>query len=124
MKVEEAEKRVRETISEIREGFKNKKWCQWADEWLSGADRTAPSAESIANEMARHRTKATAAGRAPSRSAMLKVPAENAALAAAIVARNLSDEIDPFASLMLEGYLKKDEPSAGGKKKDGRVAHE
>jgi hypothetical protein len=46
---------------------------------------------------------------------MLKSPAQNAALAAAIVARGADEEIDPFASLMLEGYLKKDD-SAGDKK--------
>ena len=89
---------------------------------MSGSlEQTAPPHRQspLLTKLARHRTKATAAGRPPSRSAMLKVPAENAALAAAIVARNLSDEIDPFASLMLEGYLKKDEPSAGRKKKDG-----
>jgi hypothetical protein len=41
---------------------------------------------------------------------MLKSPAAKAALAAAIVARSASDEIDPFASMMLEGYLKNDHP--------------
>ena len=109
MKVAEAERKVRETITEIRKVFTNKKWRAWADAWLSGADRSVASAESIAEEMARHTSKATAAGRPPSRAAMLKVPAGNASLAAAIVARNAGEEIDPFASMMLEGYLSGDQ---------------
>ena len=110
MKVGEAEEKVRETIIEIRKVFTNKKWCKWADAWLSGADRTPASADSVAKEMARHPTKATATGRPPSRAAMLKLSAGNAALAAAIVARSAGEEIDPFASMILEGYLKSDRP--------------
>jgi hypothetical protein len=52
--------------------------------------------------MARHAPKATAADRLSSRGAMLKSPAGKAALAAAIVARSASDEIDPFTSMMLD----------------------
>jgi hypothetical protein len=118
VKIKEAEEKVRETIVAIRKVFTNKKWCKWADEWLSGTDRTAASAESVAKEMARPTTKATASGRPPSRAAILKSPAGNAALAAAILARSSGGEIDPFASMMLEGYLKKDEPSAIRNKKD------
>jgi len=117
VKIKEAEEKVRETIVAIREVFTNKKWCKWADDWLSGADRTAASAEEFAKEMARHTPKA-ATGRAPSRAA-LRSPAGNAALAAAIVARSSGEEIDPFASMMLEGYLKNaDAPSV--KKKKGQ----
>jgi hypothetical protein len=120
VKIKEAEEKVREAVVAIRKVFTNKKWCKWADEWLSGADRTAASAESIAKEMARHAPKATSAGRLSSRSAMLKSPAGKAALAAAIVARSASDEIDPFASMMLEGYLKNDHPVAAKKNKNGQ----
>src|SRR5262249_31970854 len=92
-----AEEKVREAVVAARKVFTNKKWCKWAaDEWLSGAGRTPASAESVAKEMARHAPKATAAGRLSSRGAMLKSPAGKAALAAAIVARSASDEIDPF----------------------------
>jgi hypothetical protein len=124
MKVSEAEQKVRETIIEIRKVFTNKKWCKWADAWLSGADRTVASAESVAKEMARHAPKATATGRPPPRAAMLKSPAGNAAFAAATVARSAGDEIDPFASMMLEGYLKKDDPAAAKKKGRGSLANE
>jgi hypothetical protein len=51
---------------------------------------------------------------------MLKSPAGKAALAAAIVARSGSDEIDPFDSMMLEGYLKNDPPVAAKKNKNGQ----
>jgi hypothetical protein len=115
MKVEDAEEKVRESIIEIRKVFTNKKWCRWADAWLSGADRSVASAELVTKEMGRYTSKPTSSGQPPSPSAMLKSPAGNAALAAAIVARSAGEEIDPFASLMLEGYLKKDD-SAGGKK--------
>ena len=37
MEVPEAEEKVREIIIEIRKVFTNKKWCQWADAWLSQA---------------------------------------------------------------------------------------
>jgi hypothetical protein len=124
MKVGETEEKVRETITEIRKVFTNRKWCNWADAWLSGTDRTAASAESVAKEMARHPAKATATGRPPSRVAMLKLPARNAALAAAIVARSAGEEIDPFASLMLEGYLKKDDSAGKNDKKPKSAADE
>lgn len=106
MKVPEAEEKVRETIIEIRKVFTNKKWCKWADAWLSGADRSVESAISIAEDMARRRAPAkTTAGRPSSRGALLSLPAGNAALAAAIVARS-SDELDQFAAMMLEDYVK------------------
>ena len=105
MKVEEAEEKVREAIIEIRKVFTNKKWCKWADAWLSGADRSAESAMSIAEDMARRRPAKTTVGRPSSRGAQLSLPAGNAALAAAIVARS-SDELDKFAALMLEEYVK------------------
>jgi hypothetical protein len=50
VKVGETEKKVLETIIEIRKVFTNKKWCTWADARLSGADRTAASAESPAKD--------------------------------------------------------------------------
>jgi hypothetical protein len=115
MKMKDAEEKIRESIIEIRKLFTNKKWCRWADAWLSGADRSVASAELVAKEMGRHAPKSTSSGQPSSPSAMLKSPAQNAALAAAIVARSADEEIDPFASLMLEGYLKKDD-SAGDKK--------
>jgi hypothetical protein len=34
--------------------------------------------------------------------------------------RGASDEIDPFASMMLEGYLKNDHPVAAKKNKNGQ----
>ena len=55
---------------------------------------------------------------------MLKAPAGNVALAAAIVARSVSEEIDPFASMMLEGYLTRDQASPGRKKRSRRGAGE
>ena len=122
MKVGEAEEKVRETVTEIRKVFTNRKWCKWADAWLSGIDRTAASAESVAKEMARHPAKATATRRPSSSVAMLKLPAGNAALAAAIVARSAGEEIDPFASLMLESYLKKDDSAVGKDDKKPRNA--
>jgi len=74
----------------------------------------------LLRKMARHAPKATAAGRLSSRGAMLKSPAGKGALAAAIVARSASDQIDPFASMMLEGYLKNDHPVPGKKNKNGQ----
>jgi hypothetical protein len=50
VKIGEAEKKVRETTIEIRKVFTNKKWCTWADARLSGANRTAASAESLAKD--------------------------------------------------------------------------
>jgi NAD/NADP transhydrogenase alpha subunit len=113
MKVPEAEEKVRETIIEIRKLFTNKKWCKWADAWLSGADRSAESAISTAEDMARRRVSAkTTAGRSSSRGALLSRSAGNAALAAAIVARS-SGELDEFAAMMLAEYVKgKGLPSA------------
>src|SRR5215467_3058776 len=105
MKVPEAEEKVRDTIIEIRKVFTNKKWCKWADAWLSGADRSVESATSIAEDMARRAPTKTSAGRSTSRAALLSLPAGNAALAAAIVARS-SDELDQFAVMMLEEYVK------------------
>jgi hypothetical protein len=106
MKVPEAEEKVRETIIEIRKVFTNKKWCKWADAWLSGTDRSVESAVSIAEDMARRRAPTkTTAGRPSSRGALLSLPAGNAALAAAIVARS-GDELDQFAAMMLEEYVK------------------
>jgi len=121
MKVAEAEKKVREAVIEIRKLSTNKKWCNWADAWLSGADRTAASAESVAKEMARGAPKASSSGRPRTRAALLKEPAGNAALAAAIVARSGAEEIDPFASMLLEGYLKKN--ASGGKRRAGPLAN-
>jgi hypothetical protein len=106
MKVSEAEERVREAILEIRKVFTNKKWCKWADAWLSGADRSAESAVSIAEDMARRAPTKTTTGRPTSRGALLSLPAGNAALAAAIVARG-GDELDQFAAMMLEEYVKR-----------------
>jgi len=118
VKIKDAEEKVRETIAAIREVFANKKWCKWADDWLSGANRTAASAEEVAKEMARHTPNAAATGRVPSRAAILKSPAGNVALAAAIVARSSGEEIDPFASMMLEGYLKNEDAPSVRKKKE------
>jgi NAD/NADP transhydrogenase alpha subunit len=106
MKVPEAEEKVRETIIEIRKVLTNKKWCKWADAWLSGADRSVESAISIAEEMARRRAPAkTTAGRSSSRRPLLSLSAGNAALAAAIVARS-TGELDQFAAMMLAEYVK------------------
>ena len=119
MKVPEAEEKVREAIIEIRKVFTNKKWCKWADAWLSGADRSVESAVSIAEDMARRAPTKTTPGRPPSRGALLSLPAGNAALAAAIVARS-SDELDQFAVMMLEEYVKRKElppASKGGRQK-------
>jgi hypothetical protein len=77
MNVREAERKLRETITEIRQPFTNKKWCRWADARLCGADRTAASPESAAKEMSGDATKATTTGRPPSRAAMLRSPAGN-----------------------------------------------
>jgi len=106
MKVPEAEEKVREAIVEIRKVFTNKKWCKWADAWLSGADRSVESAVSIAEQLARRAPTKTTPGRPASRAALLSMPAGNAALAAAIVARS-SDELDQFAAMMLEEYVKR-----------------
>lgn len=106
MKVSAAEKKLRGAIAEIRKTYRNKKWCQWADAWLSGSDRTAESAVSIAETAARRAPKPASSGRAPSPSALLSEPAGNAALAAAIIARSSGGELDQFASMMLDGYLK------------------
>ena len=106
MKVAAAEKKLRDTIGEIRKTYRNKRWCQWADARLSGTDRTAESAVSIAEATMRRAPKTTRSGGPPSPSALLSEPASNAALAAAIIARSTSGELDQFAAMMLEGYLK------------------
>jgi hypothetical protein len=108
MKVPEAEEKVREAIIEIGKGFTNKKWRKWADAWLSGADRSVESAVSIAEDMARRAPTKTTPGQPASRAALLAMPAGNAALAAAIVARS-SGELDQFAAMMLEEYVKRKE---------------
>lgn len=104
MKVPEAEEKVREAIIEIRKVFTNKKWCKWADAWLSGADRSVESAVSIGEDLARRAPTKAPPGRPSSRAALLSMPAGNAALAAAIVARS-SGELDQFAAMMLEEYV-------------------
>jgi hypothetical protein len=115
MKVPEAEEKVRETIIEIRKVFTNKRWCKWADAWLSGADRSVESAISIGEDMARRRSPAkTSAGRSSSRRALLSLSAGNVALAAAIVARS-SGELDQFAAMMLAEYVKGGEFSPASK---------
>lgn len=120
MKVAQAEKKVRQTVIEIRKLSTNRKWCNWADAWLSSTDRSAASAESAAKVMARGAPKASAGDRPPTRATLLKESAGNAALAAAIVARSGGEEIDPFASMILAGYLKKDDPAVEKKNKRGQ----